>query len=214
MTQAQGPAELATECVPHETVDDEVGRRVEDHHGVGDVGQDLTPELREPERLALDDFLHVAELVHIHDNPCGVAQEEYQHNAEEDQAKVDLLPLSPGRAKPLDLGGAEVKDNASVQVEQQDHGDHRSGEEAGPHYIGSNVCFVLPQVGRAVRGAAVLVTPVQPDLHELGDVDGKRDEPHRHDVEPRLTGMRRQHGMAQAQVALNGDGHRHEDGSR
>lgn len=49
--------------------------------------------------LAIDDFLHIAELKNIQNNARSVAAKEDDHNAQQHYAQIDLFALPSGRAK-------------------------------------------------------------------------------------------------------------------
>ena len=152
---------LPPECVADEAVDDKVDAGVENVETVGDVGEAPDPPLGEEgvvdqpllkQVVALDDVVEVGELPDVDDDARHLATEEHNHDAQEDEEEIDLLPQPAFRSEPLHLDIANVHDDLGVENEHRKDGYEGGAEDSAPHDIVLDVVAVESEICWLVGG--------------------------------------------------------------
>ena len=114
-----------------------------------DVVETLDPLWRKKgsaKLVAGHDALDVGEFPDVDHHPWHVAADEDDHDAEQHQEHVHLLPQLPVRPESLGLDMAEVHDDPGVDEDERQEGDDCSAEESEVRPIELDVVAVLSKL--------------------------------------------------------------------
>jgi len=230
--------ELLPEVVPDEAVDEEVCAGAEDTRKVTHMSQTLDPFTgmermthipSEEQIVTLHDALHKRELPDVDNHSWDVTTGKDNHDAEENQEHVRLLPKLPLGTESLGFHLFELQNDPCIDDNEHNEGDDCGGKQSEIGFVELDIVAVLPKLCRPDEGNPLLhvqiyfLRPVEMfpsmfslpfdfSLEELGYVEDEAEQEDGENVEPGLAIVWRiVERVTDTQEPLDGDGHCHEN---
>ena len=147
---------LSPKVVSNKAVNEEIEAGVENAGEVGNMRQADNPFCRKKRVgtcvlvklfIAMNNALNMGKLPNINNHTGGVATDEGDHNAQQHQEHVQLLPQLPLGSKSLGFQFLQFTENPAVDGDKGDERNDGGGEESEVSDVELDVVAVLPQLG-------------------------------------------------------------------